>query len=187
MQDAIAGSQHPPVAGYSLQEAAALLGIGVNTLRRKIAAGQVRAEQVQRPQGYVWRVYLDGRHPPTHPTDEPPIQEAPGSLPHPATVPAPAEAMVSLIQTTIAAVLGPLVGQLDVQRQTIERQAGELRALEREVGELRAENRALVARTEAQAVEPTPEPLPARWRAWVDGALMVLTIVALVVLLAWPR
>jgi hypothetical protein len=32
------------------------------------------------------------------------------------------EAMVSLIQTTIGTVLGPLVGQLDVQHQTIKRQ-----------------------------------------------------------------
>jgi len=81
MQDATAGSQDAPTAGYSLQEAATLLGIGVNTLRRRIAAGQVRAEQVERPQGYVWRVYLVGRHPPIDPTDHPPNQEAPGSLP----------------------------------------------------------------------------------------------------------
>ena len=38
-----------------------------------------------------------------------------------------------------------------------------IRELEREVGELRAENRALVARTEAQVAEPIPggHPRPA--------------------------
>jgi hypothetical protein len=193
MQDATSGSQDAPTAGYSLQEAAALLGIGVNTLRRRIAAGQVQAEQVQRPQGYVWRVYLEGRHPPTQPADDPPIQEATGSLPHPRGVPAQAEAMVSLIQTTIATVLGPLVGQLDAQRRTIERMAerhaaeldeqhrqaakqAELIGAQRaELALLRAEVKALMASQsppEASGAPESPEPAgeeepPAPWwRFW---------------------
>jgi excisionase family DNA binding protein len=109
MQDATVGSQDAPTAGYSLQEAATLLGIGVNTLRRRIAAGQIQAAQVQRPQGYVWRVYLDGRHPP------------PRSLPQPPTALAQADALASLIQATLTPIIAPLVGQLDAQRQTIER------------------------------------------------------------------
>jgi excisionase family DNA binding protein len=189
MQDATAGSQDAPVAGYSLHEAAAVLGVGVNTLRRRIAAGRIRAEQVQRPQGYVWRVYLDDRHPPTQPADDPPIQEATGSLPHPPAVPAQAEAMVSLIQTTIGTVLGPLVGQLDAQRQTIERQAGELREMEREAGRLMAELAAerakspLVARREAHFAEPTQEPFAVRWRRWAWAAVLISAILAVVILL----
>lgn len=54
-----ARSQHPPTV-FSLQEAATVLGVSHNTLRRRIEAGQVRAERVERPQGHVWRVYLDG-------------------------------------------------------------------------------------------------------------------------------
>src|SRR5215217_7666079 len=54
-------SQHGPTV-FALREAAAALGISRNTLRRRIAAGQIRAEQVQRPQGFVWQVYLDGLH-----------------------------------------------------------------------------------------------------------------------------
>jgi excisionase family DNA binding protein len=54
-----APSQHPATA-FTLQEAAAILGVSLNTLRRRIDAGQVRAERVERPQGHVWRVYLDG-------------------------------------------------------------------------------------------------------------------------------
>jgi hypothetical protein len=64
-------------AGCSLQRAATRLGSGVITLRRRIAAGHVRGEQVERPQGYVWRVYFVGRHPPVNAPDDPPIQEAP--------------------------------------------------------------------------------------------------------------
>jgi excisionase family DNA binding protein len=59
MHGAAASSQHPPGA-FTLQEAAAVLAISLNTLRRRIEAGQVRAERVERPQGHVWRVYLDG-------------------------------------------------------------------------------------------------------------------------------
>jgi hypothetical protein len=52
---------------------------------------------------------------------------------------AQAEAMVSLIQTTIATVLGPLVGQIDAQRQTIERQAEQLVSQAEIIGRLGAE------------------------------------------------
>jgi hypothetical protein len=139
MQDATGGSQHPPAAGYSLQEAAALLGIGVNTLRRRIAAGQIQAAQVQRPQGYVWRVYLDGQHPPTDPPDDPPIQKATGSLPHPPSSITQAEAMVSLIQTTIGTVLGPLMAEQAALGQTVERQAETIAELREDRGRQAAE------------------------------------------------
>jgi hypothetical protein len=136
MQDATAGSQDPSVAGYSLQEAAALLGIGINTLRRRIAAGQIRGEQVQRPQGYVWRVYLEGRHTPMEPTSDPPNQEAPGSLPHPPAPAAQAEALAALVQATLTPVLTPLVAELAASRAMIERQADELGTVKRENGTL---------------------------------------------------
>jgi hypothetical protein len=188
MQDATVGSQDALTAGYSLQEAAALLGIGVNTLRRRIAAGQVQAEQVQRPQGYVWRVYLDGRHPPTEPTIHPPRQDATGSLPHPPTQLAQAEALASLIQATLTPIIAPLVGQLDAQRQTIERQAERVAELERENGRLSAE---LEARTAPQTVEPATEPpdRPLRlWQPWwVILGTVVIAIVLVVAWLAWPR
>ena len=47
--------------------------------------------------------------------------------------------MVSLIQTTIGTVLGPLVGQLDAQRLMIERQAEQLVGQAETIGELRAQ------------------------------------------------
>ena len=50
---------------YTLREAAGILGVSVTALRRRVAAGQVRAERVDRPQGSSWRVYLDA-HAPEH-------------------------------------------------------------------------------------------------------------------------
>jgi hypothetical protein len=199
MQDATVGSQDTPTAGYSLQEAATLLGIGVNTLRRRIAAGQVKAAQVERPQGYVWRVYLDDRHSPNDPPSNPPNQEAPRSLPHPPAAAPAAEAMVSLIQTTIGTILGPLVAELAASRQANERSQDRVAELERENGRLAAElaaarvqNTPLDASGSTESPDPTleppgpfPEPFRSspvdtrpwwrRWRMWLTaGAVLVV-------------
>lgn len=52
-------------AGVGIEEAARLLGASVNTVRRRIKQGALRAERVSRPQGYTYRVFLStGFHPP---------------------------------------------------------------------------------------------------------------------------
>jgi hypothetical protein len=152
MQDATARS-------YTLHEAAALLGIGVNTLRRRIAVGQVQAEQVQRPQGCVWRVCLDARHPPIDPAEHSPNQESGSTLPHPPTAPA-AEALALVIQTTIGTVLAPLVGELTASRQTIERQADQLVSQAGTIGRLEAENAVLRAAQASLQWLPRPHGAP---------------------------
>jgi len=124
--------------------------------------------------------------------------------------------MVSLIQTTIAAVLGPLVGQIEAQRQTIERQSDQLVSQAEQLGQQSAQ---LVAQAEAierltilapserpGAPEPEPEPSepgiptsapfppssePSKnavlwWRALWPW-LVVVTSILVVALLAWPR
>ncbi len=108
-----------------------MLGISVNTLRRRITEGQVRGERVRRPQGYVWRVYLDDEHPPE--------QEAPSRLQQPATPLAQAEALATLIQATLTPIIAPLVAEQAALRQTVERQAGEVADLREERGRLTAE------------------------------------------------
>ena len=192
MQDAPGGSQHPPTAGYSLHEAAALLGVGVNTLRRQIAAGQVRAEQVQRPQGYVWRVYLDGRYPPTHHPEQESVQDAPGSLPHPPNQLAQAEALASLIQASLTPIVAPLVEEMASIRQASERKDAELRELERELGRVtalldsaRAQIRTLTPPTAPRTLGPTPGPsLLFLRRRWVWIVVLAAFVVATVLLLA---
>ena len=176
-------------APVTVEQAAAILGVSVTTVRRRIRSGALRAEEARRPQGPVWLVYLPPDAAAATGSDR---EVSTAAATAPTTTPA-ADAMVSLIQTTIATVLGPLVGQLDAQRQTIERQADRVAELEREVGRLTerlaltAPESTLEASTAPQSPEPATGPPPARWRAWVDGALMVLTIVALIVLLVWPR
>jgi excisionase family DNA binding protein len=51
------------VERVTTEEAAQRLGISVATVRRRIAAGALRAEQEQRPQGTRWLVLLDSGEP----------------------------------------------------------------------------------------------------------------------------
>jgi hypothetical protein len=159
-----------------------------------IRRGQLEGERVHRAQGsaYVVRLPVDGAAGDTGATatqqPAPNVSRA-NATPHPA----PADAMVSLIQTTIATVLGPLVGQIDAQRQTIERQADQLVSQAETIGKLSAENEALRAshtkqeqdlRAGAQnAATDAPVPLLARLRALAPWVLGLLAIMALVVVL----
>ena len=56
-------------------------------------------------------------------------------------------------------------------------------------GERRADNRALLARTAAQAGEPTPGPSPPRWRTWAPWLLLALILLLAVAVgqTAWVR
>jgi hypothetical protein len=117
-------------------------------------------------------------------------------------VPAQAEAMVSLIQTTIATVLGPLMAEQAALRQVVVSQAEQLVNQAETIGQLRAELAAARAPQSPQAgsgatapVEPTTEPPARRWRppdAWITPGVIVvvLAVIATVVVLAalpsWP-
>lgn len=177
-------------APITVEQAAAVLGVSVTTVKRRIRTGALRGEQAQRPQGTVWLVYLD-------PAATPAVEERPPAASVAATAAATtpaAEAMVSLIQTTIATVLGPLVGQIDAQRQTIERQADQLVTQAELIGQLRAE-----LESERRAHSPgasilTPDPVTrpsdrAAPRSWWSGrwgyALAMLALAIAVV--SWLR
>jgi hypothetical protein len=132
-------------SAFSLQEAAAVLGVSLNTLRRRIDAGQVKAERVDRPQGHVWRVYLDGAQHPSASAEQRADQQAGSTLHQNAasTLPQPAalvqaEAMAAYTRS----VLEPLVTAL-------ERSEDRARELERENGRLTAELAAAQAAVDA--------------------------------------
>jgi hypothetical protein len=151
-----------------MQDAAAILGISLNTLRRRIDAGQVKAEQVQRPQGYVWRVYLDSvqQHPPEAPAqhaDSTLHQDAASTLPQPPTGLAQAEAMAAYTRS----VLEPLVQALEHANGQIAWQAEAIGTLKAERDAARAELDALKAsqaQQEARETASTPEVATGRWR-----------------------
>jgi hypothetical protein len=171
----------------SVAEAARRLGISTATVKRRIAAGTLEAEQLQRPQGFEYRVRLICDVPALS-TERSDSESA-----------APLTVTTQDVSAAIAAAVAPLAARLAVQDAMIERQAGAIRELERENGRLTAELAALTtaqvaarapessvdASTVAECSNPAPEP---PWRSLrVSVALVagVLAIVAVVVLLAW--
>jgi hypothetical protein len=185
-----AGTSRP---GLSIHEAAVILGVSPNTVRRRVAAGALRSERIPRPKGEVIRVYLD-RMTEEVPEQVPP-EEVPGDVPNevpptsqpqvPDTV--RAEAMAALISASIAPVLGPLVAELAASRQANERQAEQLVSMAETIGTLRAENDALEARLEGRWSEPPREPLSG-WRRlytrwWLDW--LILATLGVVAFALW--
>ena len=166
MDDRAASTLHPPTA-FTLQEAAGILGVSLNTLRRRIEAGQVRAERVERPQGHVWRVHLDG----VQDADRPAGQNAAGTLPQdaPSTLQqTPAELMrAEAMAAYTRSILEPLVARLAEQEAVIRDQAEQVGSLRARLDQAREQLRALEApkshqshqgsRETAEAPNPTAE------------------------------
>lgn len=196
-----------------IAEAARLLGVSPTTVKRRIRAGTLEAEQLQRPQGFEYRVrvQVDGAR------DDAPPPTAP-SLSEPATVHGTTHA------TTHDTTHARCFDELAASRQTIERQAEQLVSQAETIGYLRAEVAALSIPPQPQAAggaptlpDPAPEPPPPSepfpWpipphpplrgatilrlasslrtyadivRALAPWVLAVLAISGVVVLLGWP-
>ena len=185
---AIMSDQPETYQRVSVPEAAAILGVSVATVRRRIRDGSLRSEPVHRPQGIAYVVLLDTDHATDHDRSDSDQQVGTTARLNQSQVP-PAEAIAAMIQVTLTPIIAPLVGELAASRQANERQAERIEELAREVGDLRAENRALVARTAPPAAEPAPEPPPARWRSWAPWLLLaaVLLLAFAVGQPAWVR
>ena len=138
--------------------------MSLNTLRRRIAAGEVRAERVTRPQGHVWRVYLDVQSPLAQHADQPAastlyppadstLQHAPASA-QPSTEIQRAEAMAGFLTPLLRRAIEPLVAELgETRRQLVDQ--GEA------IGRLRAElehARATIAALQPPPRETRPNP-----------------------------
>lgn len=151
---------------FTLREAAAVLGISLNTLRRRIASGQIQAEQVQRPQGFVWQVYVDGVAPQEDGADGTVQQDRPGTVPqdgagtvlHPPTAIMQAEAMAAYTRS----ILEPLVRLVAEQEGTIRAQAETIGTLNERAAGLERENGRQAAQllAQAQTIERLTAPAP---------------------------
>jgi hypothetical protein len=182
-QDAPTAAATAPV---TVEQAAAILGVSVTTVKRRIRAGFLRAEAASRPQGTVWLVYLPAEAMAA-------AEERPSAASVAATAltttPAPAEAIAVMIQATLAPIIGPLVAEQAALRQINERQADQLVRQAETIGELRAglvgahaTISALTAPTAAESAEPAPETFVARLRPLAPWLFAALAIVAMVLL-----
>ena len=158
-------------APVTVEQAAAILGISASTVRRRIRAGTLRAEEARRPQGAVWLVSL--------PEDALPDagQASPAAAPV-ATAPA---AQTEALATWAASLLVPIAAELGEARQTIERQAAQLVGKEQEIGVIREERGRLTAELEraASTVAALDDALTAHRRRIRAAAIIAAVLAAL--------
>lgn len=179
----------------SVPEAAAVLGVSVATVRRRIRDGSLRAEPVHRPQGIAYAVLLPIDHATDHERSSTDQQVGATARLNQSPTPA-ADAVAAMIQATLTPIIAPLVAQLDAHRQTVERQAEEIATLREDRGRLTAELQAeraaraesvQEARTATIAAEPTTEPRYGRSaRVWLTLAA-TWGVLLVVVWLVWGR
>ena len=122
-----AGTSHP---GLSIQEAAVILGVSPNTVRRWCANGKLHSERLPRPQGETIRVYLEGSALGTsHGTS----REVPDDMPYGNVPQVPTELQrAGALADYSAQLLAPVVAELAESRRQLVTQA-------EEVGRLRTE------------------------------------------------
>jgi hypothetical protein len=162
---------------YTLAEAAPVLGVSVDTVRRRLKRGQIEGRQVHTQHGPTWEVSL-GNISTEH-------REAAQGSANGAQGAAGGDAAPAVIQ------LVALVDRLQQENRVLAGQVGFLSA-QLSVAEDRL---ALAAPSESvpvaqQTASPpnlTREPLTARLRVLAPWALTVLAIVAVIVLVVWPR
>ena len=176
----------------SVAEAARRLGISTSTVRRRIAAGALEAEQLQRAQGLEYRVRLQREVPGTsHARSD--SEET-----------APLTGISQDLSAAITAAVAPLLERLVVADATIADQTVALRALERDVATLAerlthveqdrdaaradleasdARYAALLARTEPHPLGPAPAASWHRWRVLAPWLLSLVALMSVVVLL----
>ncbi len=134
---------------YTLAEAAPILGVSVDTVRRRLKRGEFEARQVRTQHGPTWEVCLGSLQGASAPAAEGAAQGAHGAD----------EDRSQALATWAASLLVPIAAELSEARKTIERQAGEVADLREERGRLTAEleaeratNNAYKSRLEAAEV-----------------------------------
>jgi excisionase family DNA binding protein len=138
----------------SIPEAATALGVSANTVRAMIKRGEVRAQRIRRPQGWTYRVVLDGEVPAAGTTATSASTSA--EVPAASTYQPPtndlqrAEALAAYGATLLA----PVLAELEVIRC-------ENRDLARENGQLRAQLAAAELIDDSSINPPCPW-----WRFW---------------------
>lgn len=167
----------PPPAGatagdataraVSVPEAAAALGVSVNTIRRWIKAGELRAEQVERPQGVAWHVHLP-RHVPAGTSHAPPdgtsqhVPPAPAAgTSHGTSLVPPAQQQAEALATYAAAILAPVLAELATARAQLVAQAEELGTLRERLAAAEAQSKASPEANESPG--PPAEASPPWW------------------------
>ena len=117
---------------YTLAEAAPILGVSVDTVRRRVKRGQLEARQVHTQHGPMWEVFLGSRPPDAQADAYAPAEGAAQGADG-------VEDRWQAMATWAASLLVPIAAELGEARQTIERQAGEVADLREQRGRMATE------------------------------------------------
>jgi excisionase family DNA binding protein len=147
--ESIMTAQRETYQRFSVPEAAARLGVSVATVRRMIRSGRLQAETVRRPQGIAYVVLLSPEQTAHRQHSRSDQHVGTTTRANESSDQGPAEAMVTLIRTTIVSVLGPVVAQLDAARQMVDHAQGQIVWQAEMIGRLTAERDAARAELEA--------------------------------------
>lgn len=174
----------------TVSEAADILGVSTQTVRRMLKRGQLEGQRVHRPQGTAFVVTL-----PVEATGD--TQDATVTQQSPPNVSrsnaTPSEQMATLAAAFLTPVLAPLVAEITASRQAGERKDDIIRVQAETIGELRATVATLEARTAAQTVEPPTESTGAlqafltRWWPLVAMLIVACVVAAALVWALVPR
>jgi len=164
---------------YTLAEAAPILGVSVDTVRRRLKRGLIEGRQVHTQHGPTWEVTLG-----TASTEHEDAAEGAAQ---------PAQGTQGVAEDEAGAGLVQLVALVDRLQQENRTLAGQVGFLTAQLGA--AEDRLAIAAApiRLQEAQPGPESAPASIgppgpfsRAWWPW-LVILAVVGAGVLLAWPR
>ena len=131
--------------GLTIVEAATYLEISERTVRSRIKAGKLAAIQIERPQGYEWRVYPNGLPPSTN-VDPPAIQ--------------PSIHLDPPVSNVEASELARLLERAHAENQQLAGQVGFLQAKLQDAERTVA---LLMAPTDEPAPEPPAQPERVSW------------------------
>ena len=167
---------------YTLAEAAPILGVSVDTVRRRLKRGELEARQVHTQHGPTWEVCVGMAS--TEPQDA--AQGSVNGAQGHAGGTAGGDAGPGMVQ------LVALVDRLQRESRDLAGQVGYLQARvqmhEETIRALTAPQAPVDAPTAPETPDPTTEAPWSRWRAIIPPWLLtLLVIVAMIVLLGWSR
>jgi hypothetical protein len=174
----------------SVAEAARILGISRSSIKRRIAAGTLEAEQLQRAQGVEYRVrtHRDVPVPPAEPIDSKSAAPPTGTLrDDPAAITAAVAPLLERLAIADTIIAGHTV-TIREQAEIIGTLRAELGTAHARIAEFEAPSGSpLTARTAERLADPAPGPLERSWRLYAPWLLTALAIVVAAALLTLLR
>jgi excisionase family DNA binding protein len=176
--------QPATLQGVTVAEAAVILGVSTATVHRMLKRGELKGQRVLRPPGTAFVVMLA-----EHASGD--GQNAADTRHETGVTPRDNVSTGAQLAAGSETVLGPVVAALERSQATVKEQAETIgrqsAELERAASTIVTLNATLEARPAPQSTEPADRPLRLWQPWWAILADVVVALVLVVALLAWPQ